>query len=175
MKVETVINPMCIGDFPIPSGYAKYNLEIKNCCGELAIAALLNIPVPKVFKKANIPIADLKKGTLQKKMKEIIRSFGFEVKQHGVKNKFSIPKCDLAIVRISFGNPKQHWIETAKKSHYLALKKFNGNHYILDNIKVDGGYAWIERTEYGKIIKNEKMFITSYLELKSVSDEQEKT
>ena len=107
-------------------------------------------------------------------MKEIIRSFGFEVKQQGIKNKFSIPKCSLAIVRVSFGNPKQHWIETAKRSHYLALKKFKGNYYVLDNIKVDGGYAWVERTEYRKVIENEKMFITSYLELKKFSQRQER-
>jgi len=160
------LNHLYLGSFPIPSGYAKYDVEIKNCCGELAIAGLLNIPVPMVFKKGKIKITDLEKGTSQKKMREILKNLGFKTKQHGVKDKFKIPKCDLAIVRISFGNPKQHWIETAKKSHYLALKKFkSGNYYVLDNMKIDGKYSWIERTEFKKVIEADKIFITSYLEL----------
>lgn len=168
MKEEKVINfdSKYLGSFPIPRGYSKYAEEINNCCGELAIAGLLNISVPKVFEKTGVKITDLVKGTSQKRMREILDKLGFNAKQRGVKNKFRLPKSDLAIVRVSFGDPKQHWIETAKKSHYLALKRFGLIYYVLDNMKIDDKYKWVERIEYSKVIEADKMFITSYLEVK---------
>ena len=172
MKTEQKPKPIefsqfAIGHFPIPLGYSKYALEVDNCCGELAIAGVVNIRVPQVFEKGKILKAELSKGTLQKRMREILSNLGYETTQRSVKDKFKIPKCDLAIVRVSFGDPEQFWIETARRSHYVALKRSGANHYVLDNrVLVDGKHAWIERIEFRKVIKADKMFVTSYLEIK---------
>lgn len=172
MKTEQKPKPIdfsqfAFGYFPIPPGYSKYALEVDNCCGELAIAGALDMPVPHVFEKGKIIKTELGKGTLQKRMREILNNLGYETIQKGVKNKFKIPKCDLAIVRVSFGDPEQFWIETARQSHYIALRRSGVNHYVLDNVRIDGKYEWVLSTEYTKIMKAEKMFVTSYLEIKS--------
>lgn len=173
MNQKTIsFGQFAFGSFPLPAGYKKCDAEIKNCCGELAISAVLNIPTIKVFEKAEIKPEDLKKGTSQKRMKEILKSFGYEVKQKGVENKFRMPRTDLAVVRVSFGKPEQFWMLTAKRSHYVALKRFGFNRYVLDNVKVDGKIQWIEAIEYRKIMEAESIFITSFLELKSTASDK---
>jgi len=169
MKNERVVtfSPFAFGAFPIPTDYIKFIDKVENCCGQLAIASALNISVMRVFKRAGLKRSDLKTGTRQKKMIEILKLLGCDVKQKGVRNRFRFPRVDLAIIRVSFGHPDQHWIKTAKLSHYITLKRFGINHYVLDNVKVDGRVHWIELSEYYKVMEADKMFITSYLELKS--------
>lgn len=165
---DVVLNPFAFGNLPIPADYEEYRVKIDNCCAELALAGLFEVSVSFVFSFAGIKLKDLPKGTSQKRVREILKKWGYKTIQKSVKDKHSIPKCDFAIVRVSFGNPKQFWIETAKRSHYLALKKFNTHHYVLDNgVIVDGkAHHWIERNEFKKVMKAEKMFVTSYLEIK---------
>lgn len=171
---QVIFDPLSIGAFPIPQDYSEYHSKVNNCCGELAVAGVLNILVKEVFSKGGVKESDLKKGTSVKNLRIILKKLGFETKQCSVTDKFKIPKCDLAIVRVAFGEPDQHWMKTVKSSHYIALRKFTGmNYYVLDNCAVldNKEFVWIEKSEYRKLMVAEKMFVTSYLELKPMGSD----
>lgn len=154
-----------------PPDVLDYAERLGGICGEAAIAALLNITVKKVFETWGIDEKDFKGFTIQKDMRKILEKFGYDVKQKKVEDKFRLPNCDFGIIRVSFGDLKQHYMITANRSHYIAIQRFQQGRYIYDNAisqfngnPVNG--VWIEESEYYKVMANEKMFITSYLELK---------
>ncbi len=169
-KVTTLLDYKYIGSFKKPEDCRKYSQEIKGCCGQSAIASILGIGVADVFKAWNVKEENFRNCTSQKEMKQILLLFGYKSKQRSVKDKLTFPKCDLAIIRVSFGDRNQHWMEISKRSHYLGLKKMpSGVRYVFDSFqnfdnKPTNG-LWVEHSEYKKVMHNEKMFITSYLEL----------
>lgn len=168
-----IIEKNKIGKYRKPKDCFYYSTEIKGTCAETQIAALLGIDTKDVFKKWGVKEKDFRHDTRQKETKEILSLFGYTTMQKSAKtDKKILSECNLAILRVSFGDPNQHWMLTTKYSHYLALKRMPcGERYIFDNFEtfddkqVNG--MWIEEQEYyKKIMKTEKMFITSFLEIK---------
>jgi len=154
----------------VPIDVLEYAEKYNGICGEAAIAALLDMTVKDVFDKGNIDRENFKGFTLQKEIRAILIRLGYSSIQKKIDNKFILPKCDFGIIRVSFGNPKQHWSKTASLSHYIAIKRFMQGWYIYDNAidmfdgqKING--IWIEKSEYYEVMKQENMFITSYLQL----------
>lgn len=174
-KEPLALDWLYIGGFPTPSDCRKYTKDVQGVCGECAIAAVLGKTVKDVFSAWGVLEKDFRHYTSQREMKQILSKLGYDAKQKSVESPITIPHCDLAILRVSFGDYKNkdklHWMEIAKKSHYLGLKKMpSGNIYVFDNFqnfddKPTNG-LWIQISEYYKVMANEKMFITSYLELK---------
>lgn len=154
-----------------PQDTLEYGKRLDGICGEAAIAALLECNLKDVFDAWDIGEDNFRGWTLQKEMKIILSKLGYEVKQRNVKDKNKLPDSDFAIIRVSFGKPDQHWSKTARQSHYLAIKRFMQGWYIYDNAidffdgkPING--CWIEKSEYYKVMKDQDMFITSYLEIK---------
>jgi len=160
-----------IGNFPLPPDCHDAVKKIQGCCGQCAIAAVLGTSVMYVFNSWEKIITEFRHYTSQKEMKEILACMGYEAIQHSPgADKFKIPIVDLAILRVSFGDPKQHWMITAQNSHYLGLKRMSdGNLYVFDNIEMfdhePTNGLWIEYREYYKLMESDKAFITSYLEI----------
>ena len=153
-----------------PQDTLEYAKRLNGICGEAAIAALMDCSLKDVFKAWGIGEDNFRGWTLQKEMKEILDKLGYEAKQKGVKDKDKLPDSDFAIIRVSFGKPEQHWSKTASLSHYIAIKRFQQGWYIYDNAidLFDGkpiNGIWIEKSEYYKVMKDQNMFVTSYLEI----------
>lgn len=139
-------------------------------CGESVIASLFHITVKEVFDKWGIEMSKFKGFTTEKEMRVILDKFGYRCIRKRVKDKFSIPKCDFGIIRVSFGNPNDHWHKIARESHYLGVVKYIQGRYVYDNAidlwdgkQING--VWIHESEYPKWMKVENMFVTSYLQL----------
>ena len=153
-----------------PKDVLEYADKYNGICGEASIASLLDITVKDVFDKGDINRDTFRGFTLQKEMRKILSKLGCASIQKRVSDKHKIPYCDFGIIRVSFGEPEQHWAKTASLSHYIAIKRFKQGRYIYDTaIDVFDGNpvngVWIEESEYYKIMDDQKMFITSYLEL----------
>lgn len=166
-----------IGGYDTPKDMLHYTRNVRGVCGECAIAAVLGKTVKEVFQAWGKDEKEFRHYTSQKEMKEILSKLGYAAKQKGVDDPIKMPECDLAIVRVSFGDyktkDKLHWMEVARRSHYIGLKRFRPDGlgiYVFDNFETFDGKEttglWIETSEYYKVMANEKMFITSYLELK---------
>jgi hypothetical protein len=154
----------------VPKDVLEYTKRLKGICGEASIASLFECNVKDVFMVWGIGESNFKGWTLQKEMKFIINKFGYDAKQRVIKDKYKLPDADFAIIRVSFGEPNQHWSKTAKESHYLAIKRFKQGWYIYDNSigEFDGkpiNGIWIEKSEYYKWMEANKMFVTSYIEI----------
>ena len=154
----------------VPMDVLDYAEKYNGICGEAAIAALLDITVKDVFDKGNIDRENFRGFTLQKEMRAILIRLGYSSIQKSVDNKFILPDCDFGIIRVSFGTPEQHWGKTSSLSHYIAIKRFMQGWYIYDNAidmfdgqKING--IWIDKSEYYKVMKQQNMFVTSYLQL----------
>lgn len=163
-----------IGNFVRPIDCFEMSMTVDGCCGQCAIAAILDISVIDVFRKWGVSPDNFRHYTSQKEMKEILSRFKYAAVQRSPgKDKIKIPDCDLAILRVAFGDRNAFWMTIAQNSHYIGLKRMpDGSRYIFDNIKqfdnqkTDG--LWIEFSEYYKVMAAEKMFITSYLELRRI-------
>ena len=154
-----------------PQDTLEYAKRLGGICGPAAIAALLECNLKDVFEKGEIDESQFRGWTLQKEMKAILDKLGYDTKQKGVKDKNKLPDSDFAVIRVSFGKPGQHWSKTASLSHYIALKRFKQGWYVYDNAidffdgkPING--IWIERSEYYKVMQDQSMFVTSYLEIK---------
>ena len=155
----------------VPQDSLEYAERLGGICGEAAIGALLGCNIKEVFLAWGIGENNFGGYTLQKEMRFILEKLGYSSQQRSVKDKKVLPDTDFAILRVSFGNPSQHWSKTATLSHYLALKRFQQGWYIYDNAidLFDGkpiNGLWIEKSEYPQWMEDQDMFITSYLEIK---------
>lgn len=153
-----------------PQDVLEYIERLGGICGEATIAALMGINVRDVFSVWGIGEENFKGWTTQKEMRVILDRLGYNVKQKRVKDKYRLPNSDFAIIRVSFGNPNQFWLETASVSHYIAIRKFQQGWYVYDSaINLFDGKPingiWIEKSEYYKVMEEQNMFITSYLEI----------
>jgi hypothetical protein len=177
--METTQKPLIfdcdyIEDFKKPQDCLEYTQKIGGVCGLASIAGLLGVNVLDIFNTWEKDSKDFRHFTSQKEMKHILSKCGFKATQKSIgKNKVAIPNIDFGIIRVSFGEQNQHWMITAKNSHYIAIKKMSDDRrYIFDNgfenfndKPVNG--MWIEVSEYWvKIAMQEKMFVTSYLDVK---------
>lgn len=153
-----------------PCDCLEYGEKYNGICGEAAIAALLETNLKTVFDIGKIDRETFKGFTLQKDMIRILNNLGYTPIQKKATEKYKLPDCNKAIIRVSFGEPNQHWMKTAKLSHYIAIKRFAQGRFVYDNAinEFDGkpvNGVWIEESEYYKVMTNQKMFITSYLEV----------
>ncbi|MFW9875394.1 MAG: hypothetical protein ACFFG0_19990 [Candidatus Thorarchaeota archaeon] len=153
-----------------PEDVREYVEKYNGICGEAVIASLFHITVKEVFEKWGIDMKNFKGFTTEKEMRIILNKFGYKCIRKRVKDKFSIPKCNFGILRVSYGNPKDHWQKIARESHYLGIVRYMQGRYVYDNAinlwdgkPING--VWIHESEYPKWMKAENMFITSYLEL----------
>jgi hypothetical protein len=168
----TELDSKYIGCFPTPIDSRKYTKEINGCCGQCAIAAITGKMVKDIFAIWGKKEKDFRHYTSQKEMQSILEMMGLKVKQKPApdKDKITFPRVDLAVVRVTYADLKEHWTEIARNSHYLGLKRFGTNYYVFDNFtEFDGKETngiWIELSEYYKVLMHEKGHITSYLELK---------
>lgn len=154
----------------VPQDVLVYAEKLNGICGEASISALLECNLKDVFDAWGIGEENFRGWTLQREMRIILNKLGYDSQQLGVKDKTILPDSDFAIIRVSFGNPKQHWSKTASLSHYLAIKRFKQGWYIYDNAidffdgkPVNG--VWIEKSEYYKVMERQNMFVTSYIQL----------
>lgn len=153
-----------------PPDVLEYAEKYNGICGEASIAALLDMTMKEVFDKGKIDRENFKGFTLQKEIRRILSNLRYSSTQKGVKDKYKLPDCNFGIIRVSFGKPDQHWSKTARDSHYICIRRFNTGIFVYDNAidifddkPVNG--VWIEKSEYYKIMEDQDMFITSYLEI----------
>lgn len=173
---KIIIEDGYLGDFKKPEDCLEYTKEIIGVCGQASIASILEKDIKDIFDLWGKNPKEFRHFTSQKEMKEILLKCGFVAKQKSIgKNKVDIPEINFGIIRVSYGERNQHWMEIAKRSHYIGIKKMpDGRRYIFDNgfdnfndKPVNG--LWIEVSEYWvKVAMVEKMFVTSYLELNEV-------
>ena len=160
---------------PTPNDVLEYAKKLNGICGEASIGALLKINVKDVLDIWGIDEKEFKGFTLQKDMIAILKKAGYSVTQKRVKDKHLLPNCHFGIIRVAFGKPDQHWMKTAKSSHYICIKRFQQGTFVYDNAiyEFDGvshNGVWIEKFEYYKWMKSEEMFITSYLDISPHKD-----
>jgi len=133
---QIIVEYDCIGNWKKPDDCLEYTQKIGGVCGLASIAGLLDKRVIDIFNSWSKKPEDFRHFTSQKEMKQIFFTLGFEAKQKSIgKQKIAIPDIDFGIIRVSFGEQNQHWMLTAKNSHYIAIRKMpDGRRYIFNEI-----------------------------------------